>query len=343
MCIGIMQSGHNHIAHNTVHDFPFMGIATLGHWTFKTSLALNGKIWGREAGFDRPGFSSILREPELKKRGGGLYDYLHSRENLIEYNELYNGCYALGDVNPMYINTCGGENLIRRNFAHDSISHSHIGTAFRTDGGSIDNIMEENIAYNCVGGIAIKSKGNRYSNNFMVADKEAAVQRQGLMKFVVHQPQKVFQTKTHRNIAYTTFPLKGQATKQTTLHDWFPLLSVRLQNDNSNKQLLEEIGNQQDPSMMDHNIFFSPEGNPEELPKIVGPHSASIDPRFRNIKKYDFFIRNKTLLKEHKIKQIDASRIGLTQEFSDRYRSYSIKGGKKQQVRISETADYTGM
>lgn len=334
MCIGLMQSGHNHIAHNTIHDFPFMGIATLGHWTFKMARALKGEIWGEEEGFERPGFSAIHRKPELTKRGEGLYDYLHSRKNLIEYNEMYDGCYALGDINPMYINTCGGNNLIRRNFAHDCLSHSHIGTAFRTDGGSIDNIMEENIAYNCVGGIVIKSRGNRYTNNFIIADKKEAVERQGLIKLVVHQPQKVFQTRASRNIAYTTFPLRGRDSPHTTLRKWFPLLSVRLKNDNSN-EALGKVEKQQDPARMNHHIFFSTQGKPAKLPTMVGPHSVFLDPQFRDIKKFDFFIQNTALLKQHKVKQIDTSKIGLTQEFPDPFRSYQISGSNKQKLRIS--------
>ncbi|NWK54145.1 right-handed parallel beta-helix repeat-containing protein [Verrucomicrobiaceae bacterium N1E253] len=338
--IGVIQSGRNHVTHNTVHDFPFMGIATLGHWTFKTSMALNGQLWGGEQGFERPGFSSILRQPEMKKRGGGLYDYLHSRENLIEYNEMYRGCYALGDVNPMYINTCGGKNVIRRNFAHDSISHSHIGTAFRTDGGSIDNIMEENVAYNCVGGIVVKSKGNQYTNNFIVADDPAAGQRQGLLKMIVHQPQKVFQTRTHRNVIYTTLPVRGRNVKFPTLRHWFPLISVRMQNSAGNKDEIAAVEKQQDPARMNRNIFFSTKGRPGKLPPIVGPHSAFLDPQFRDVKNYDFTIQNKTLLERYKIKQIDVSKIGLTREFPKRFRKYRLNDGSVRSVRVSHCPKY---
>lgn len=341
--IGVIQSGRNHVAHNTVHDFPFMGIATLGHWTFKTAMALNGQLWGYEEGYERPGFSSILRKPEMKKRGGGLYDYLHSRENLIEYNEMYRGCYGLGDVNPMYINTCGGKNVIRRNFAHDSISHSHIGTAFRTDGGSIDNIMEENVGYNCVGGIVVKSRGNQYINNFLVADDPAAGQRQGLLKLIVHQPKKVFQTRTHRNVIYTTLPIRGRDVKFPTLRHWFPLLSVRMKESAGTKEEIAAVEKQQDPARMNRNIFFSSKGRPGKLPPIVGPHSAFLDPQFRDVKNYDFTIQNKTLLEKYKIKQIDVSQIGLTQEFPKKFRKYKARSQYQtpQQVRISNAKRYT--
>ncbi len=331
--IGIIQSGHNHVCHNTVHDFPFMGIATLGHWTFKTARALNGTIWGEEEGFERPGFSSIHRKPEMKKRGN-LYAYLHSRRNLIEYNELYNGCYALGDVNPMYINTCGGKNLIRRNFVHDSVSHSHIGTGFRTDGGSIDNIMEENIAYKCTGGIAVKSRGNRYTNNFVITDEDSSHGRQAAMKMVVHRTKNVFQVKAHRNVFYTKLPIPKKDSPHPTLRKWFPLLSVILK-EGRIVELLNQVEAEQNSEKIDHNVFFSTKGRPGRLPAIVGPNSEFVDPQFRDVENYDFTILNRELLTKHKIKQIDASGIGLTEEFPEKYRGYKNREGHSKTVRIS--------
>lgn len=334
--IGIVQSGHNHVAHNTVHHFPFMGIATLGHWTFKINLALKGQLWGAEEGFERPGNSAILRKDELKKRGVGLYDYLHSKKNLIEHNELYEGCYALGDVNPMYINTCSGENLIRRNYAHDCLSHTHIGTGFRTDDGSRDNIMEENITYNCAAGIAIKNKGNRYTNNFLIATRPEAVRRHGLIKFFLTNPEAIFNNRIHRNIAYTTVAPLRKKSSQPLLTRWFPLVAVRLKDGKVSHKTLELMSRLQNPAAMDHNILYAPGKPPGQIPNLMGAHSEFKNPRFRNVANHDFFIQNKAIIQTHAIKQIDASTIGLTQEFPAHYRGYHTQKGA-QKVRLSRS------
>ncbi|MFC4991607.1 right-handed parallel beta-helix repeat-containing protein [Rubritalea tangerina] len=257
--IGIIQSGQNHVAHNTLHHFPFMGIATLGHWKHIANFAMKGQLWAKDHGFERPAYSAITRSQELKNKGN-FYQFLHSKKNLIEYNELYHGCYALGDINPMYINTCSGENLIRRNLVHHSNSHSHVGTAYRTDGGSQHNHMVENIAYNCAGGFAVKSVGNRYINNLTLFDQEHYQGRHGHIKVVVQREKDLFQSQTLRNVCYTKAPIKKANVPYPTMRRWFPLFSLHVTG--RNLTTINNYEKRQNPNNCDHNILYSTSPTP---------------------------------------------------------------------------------
>ena len=83
--------------------------------------------------------------------------YLHSHDNLIEYNEIHHAMEKLGDGNGIYIRGAGSGNVIRRNYIHHLITPMIMQAAIRTDGGQRDTFITENLIYKCTSqGILMK-------------------------------------------------------------------------------------------------------------------------------------------------------------------------------------------
>ncbi len=95
--------------------------------------------------------------------------YLHTHDNLIEYNEIHHIMEELNDGNGIYIRGCGSGNIIRRNYIHDLLAPTVMQSSIRTDGGQRDTLITENLIYRCVAqGMQVKLN-NRAINN-VIAD-----------------------------------------------------------------------------------------------------------------------------------------------------------------------------
>ncbi len=60
--------------------------------------------------------------------------FLHSRNNIIELNEIHNVMQILGDGNGIYIRGAGSGNIIRRNYIHHLVAETGKQSGIRTDG-----------------------------------------------------------------------------------------------------------------------------------------------------------------------------------------------------------------
>ncbi|EMI57467.1 putative secreted protein [Rhodopirellula sallentina SM41] len=157
--IMVWQSGENRIANNLIHHTPYTGIIVSGCMTeffAKSGRELTRTIRWHEIGGGRS-----------KKTLDEVRPFLHTHDNLIEYNEIHHVMEELGDGNAIYIRGAGAGNVIRRNYVHHLVAPMIMQCALRTDGGQRDTVIAENLIYKCTSqGIMLKLN-TRVENNIV--------------------------------------------------------------------------------------------------------------------------------------------------------------------------------
>lgn len=189
--IFLWQSGENRVANNLIHDTNYCGMIISGGIVrfFDREYKREQKRAIRWHEID-----GLPKRPELED----VHPYLHSRNNLIEYNEIHNVMQKLGDGNGIYIRGSGPGNVIRRNFVHHLVSETNKQSGIRTDGGQMDTLIAENIIYKCKSqGMTLKLN-NRFENN-IIAD---VIAPRGIYLKIVEGPSTGASNK--RNIYYST-------------------------------------------------------------------------------------------------------------------------------------------
>jgi len=92
--------------------------------------------------------------------------YLHTRNNVIEYNEIFHIAEVMGDANAFYMTACGRNNHFSRNYIHHLLGYGHQ-MAIRPDGNQVDFFAEENVIYKVMFGGLHTSGRNHYNNNII--------------------------------------------------------------------------------------------------------------------------------------------------------------------------------
>lgn len=159
--IMIWQSGANRIANNLIHNTPY------------TALIVSGFM---SHFFARPDARELVRTIRWHEVGGGrggrspeqARPFQHTRENLIEYNEIHHAMEVLGDGNGIYVRGAGAGNVIRRNYVHHLLAPIKMQAGIRTDGGQRDTLISENIVYKCTAQGIILKLNNRCERNVVV-------------------------------------------------------------------------------------------------------------------------------------------------------------------------------
>ena len=156
----ISQSGENRVANNLVHHTPYTGMILTGCITrfFKSG--------GRELGrtLRRHEIGKLPKEPEIED----VRPFLHSHDNLLEYNEIHHAMETMGDGNAFYIRGAGGGNVFRRNYVHHLVAPMIMQCGIRTDGGQRDTLFAENVIYKCTSQGIMMKLNTRVENNFVV-------------------------------------------------------------------------------------------------------------------------------------------------------------------------------
>lgn len=107
----IFQSGHNHVAHNHIHDLYYTAISV-------------GWNWG--------------------------YQETPCRDNVIEFNHLHDiGKGVLSDMGGIYTLGIQKGTILRNNLIHDVNAFSYGGWGLYTDEGSTDILLENNVVHHC--------------------------------------------------------------------------------------------------------------------------------------------------------------------------------------------------
>ena len=153
--ITIFQSGENRIANNKIHHTPYNSIVITGPRELSKDFVESGS-------------TALIDIPASQSKNWDLrFKVLHSRNNIIENNDLSWGVERLGDGNIIYLSGCGENNIIRHNYIHD-IVNPHASAAVRTDAMTRTVRFENNLFYNINhSAIALKDV-NHASDNIMI-------------------------------------------------------------------------------------------------------------------------------------------------------------------------------
>jgi len=288
--IMIWQSGENRVANNLIHHTPYCGMIISGCMTH--FFTRNGRELGRT--IRRHEIGDLSTEPELED----VRPYLHTHDNLFEYNEIHHVMEMLGDSNAIYIRGAGAGNVIRRNYVHHLVAPCVMQSAIRTDGGQRDTLIAENLIYKCVShGIHLKLN-NRAENN-IIADIIEGVhngQNRPVCYFKLREGP-LTGGYIQRNILYHT-------GRRGEFYDQGPI-----------PRLPAAWAKEADT---DNNIYYCP-GNPElsqkELEQAqddgIDTHSLTVDPLFVDPENGDFRLKPNSPALKLGFVPFDMSKVGL--------------------------------
>jgi len=283
----VWQSGENRIANNLIHHTPFSGMIVSGCMTHF---------------FARPDARELVRTIRWHEVGGGpsektleqVRPFLHTHDNLIEYNEIHHAMEKLGDGNGIYVRGAGAGNVIRRNYIHHLITKIAAQCAIRTDGGQRDTLIAENLVYKCVSG-GFKLKGNNRLENNVIAD--------------LIEPVRAY-------VGLHEGPMTGATIKRNILHHSSSESCTFIKQDPKGTRgrkpaLVKDID-------MDNNLYYCV-GKPEEGRQTlaenqrdgVDAHSLAADPLFVDPENGDFRFKPDSPALKLGIVPFDMSKVGL--------------------------------
>ena len=291
--IFLCQSGDNRIANNLIHHTNYSGMIVSGIVT-RFFVKRNKRESSRNIRWHEIGKAPV--DPTLQQ----VRAYLHTRNNLIENNEIHNVMQILGDGNGIYVRGAGPGNVIRGNYIHHLVSSIQGQSGMRTDGGQMDTLFVGNVLYKCKSqGMTLKLN-NRFENN-IIAD---VIAPRGVYLKIVEGPMEGGSNK--RNIYYSTLA-------DCTL----------ISEPGAGKGLVGEDRRGRVPARMkdldsDTNIYFckaDPKIGETTLKKLQGDgvdaESRSVDPMFVDPENGDFTFKPGSPALEMGIAPIDVSQAGL--------------------------------
>lgn len=159
--IFLWQSGENRVANNLVHHTDYTAMIFSG--CMSNFFSKKGRELTRTIRWNE-----LTNLPKEVGRQDVL-PYLHTHDNIIEYNEIHHSMLRLGDGNAIYIRGAGEGNIIRRNYIHDMVGETMMQAAIRTDGGQTGTLISENLLYRCTSQGILTKLDNKVENN-IVAD-----------------------------------------------------------------------------------------------------------------------------------------------------------------------------
>ena len=170
----LWQSGENRVANNLIHNTNYCGMIICGMVTkfvTRTGREVSRSIRRHEVGQ----VEDLPATPTIED----VRPYLHSHDNLIEYNEIHHAMEKLGDGNGVYIRGSGAGNIIRRNYIHHLVNPIGSQSGIRTDGGQMDTLIAENLIYRCTSQGLILKLNNRAENNVIAYVLDGSRQAKG--------------------------------------------------------------------------------------------------------------------------------------------------------------------
>ncbi|MFN3150394.1 right-handed parallel beta-helix repeat-containing protein [Bremerella sp.] len=291
--IMVWQSGENRIANNLVHHTPYTGIIISGCMT--DFFTKHGRELGRT--IRRHEIAYLPKNPQLTD----VRRYLHTHDNLIEYNEIHHAMEELGDGNAIYVRGAGAGNIIRRNYIHDLVAPMIMQSAIRTDGGQTDTLIAENLIYRCTSQGIILKLNNRCENN-IIADILAPPRgyylalREGPMTGATIQ----------RNIFYSS-------SDDCTFIDELPARNSKSTEDRRGRALA-----QAKQAKTDHNIYYCAADSQlgkqiikKHQQEGIDAHSLSVNPLFIDPANGDFRFQPDSPALKLGIVPFDVSKAGL--------------------------------
>ena len=250
--IVLSQSGENRIANNDIHDMPRKAICLCGvRMHFFKERYHPKRECARSIRWQEidPVISQWNQQQSTVPYLGLIETYLHTRNNMVEYNEVARCLQKLGDGAAINVSGSGTGNVIRRNYVHDMYrfggtdeyngGNEWICASLRCDSPQRETLFTENVIANSnIPAFELQSD-NAFTNNVIVnVDVSANIERTGILRvfrgfsrFEHAQFEKnIFINTDHKQIYY------------------FPESSLR------------EMG----PCSIDYNIYYNPQIPPEK-------------------------------------------------------------------------------
>lgn len=157
--IFLWQSGDNKVANNLIHHTDY------------TAMILSGCMshFFRKGGRE---LAKTVRWQELEHLPKEIthkdaLPYLHTRNNIVENNEIHHAMLRLGDGNAIYIRGAGENNMIKHNYIHDMVGETLMQAAIRTDGGQTGTYISGNLIYNATSQGILTKLDNKVENNIV--------------------------------------------------------------------------------------------------------------------------------------------------------------------------------
>ncbi|TWU56302.1 right-handed parallel beta-helix repeat-containing protein [Rubripirellula reticaptiva] len=281
----LWQSGENRIANNLIHNTNYCGMIICGMVTkfiTHTGREVSRSIRRHEVG-------EVPRDPTIDD----VRPYLHSHDNLIEYNEIHHAMEKLGDGNGIYIRGSGPGNVIRRNYIHHLVNPIGAQSGIRTDGGQMDTLVAENVIYKCTSQGLILKLNNRAENNIIAYVLDGSRQAKG-------SPVSY--------LRLTEGPSTGGTIKRNIFYHPGANASFFAQS----REAQAKDGDK------DYNIYYcagNPEASRASLDRMqregVDAHSLAVDPMFVDPENGDFRFKPDSLALKLGFVPIDLSKVGL--------------------------------
>ena len=285
--VGLMmwQSGGNHVANNYIHHMP------------RHAISLSGvRVPYFEQRCESREICRSLRWQDIgdRKAWDEVLPFLHTRNNVVEHNEVEHVLQKLGDGAAINVTGAGEGNLIRRNYIHDIFSSEWVSGCLRTDDWQRGTTWEENVIYRSNAGAWEHKGGNNVINNYAID-----VLPRGYFRIFRDGPgEKIDGTVLERNIFYSP---NGAAVFYTFA-----------------------VGPQQvAKSKIEHNMYYCAGVEETSTPKFlqtlraqgVSATDVYADPMFVALQPGDFRLRPDSPALKMGIKQIDLKGVGLTKSF----------------------------
>ena len=285
----VWMSGHNHMTNNYIHHAGYTGvIITAGNPTRSDRSV-------RTVRENEISEEARIRTKQSYENWKIREKYLHSRHNLLEYNEITHCVQLLSDGNCVYINGAGGGNIIRYNYLHDN-AQDHLPAPIRCDGDQNETLIHGNVMYhNSAFASGIATHGiNDIINNFIVAP--LAVPFKGYFSYIGYP---VTGSKVYHNIIIS-HPDGGMAHGEIINNE-----------PGAYRPNIEEIE-------IDSNLYFHPTdpawmNEHFKRMRAIGKEKASLfaDPMFTDPAGGDFSFKEGSPALELGIEPLDVSKMGL--------------------------------
>ena len=333
---GIMlsQSGENIIQNNKLHHLPYDAIVLSGTRPMFFMLKGQNREQVGSLRTDEIASEALYQDDTLKYNFNNFVyfsqwpkssPYYHTRNNIVEDNEVFLVMQKCFDGNAIYLSDVGDGNIIRRNYIHH-LNGVGMQQAIRTDAFIKNTTVAENVIYNCNGGgINLKYYENNAYNN-IIADihdivYENSAGKTNRMFIGYFSIMDVFTR--DKMPPYTNCTIQNNIFYKVTSHNTFyrqgsikgKLTELKLEECNIDKNLYFDV------NLADHGksavSYYRTRG--------ADANSIIADPLFRDVKNGDFRLNENSPAYQLGFKDIDMRRIGITSEYPTKFKDI-VKG-----------------
>jgi hypothetical protein len=322
--IMVWQSGENLIKNNKIHHLPYDAIVLSGSRPMFYNInqpnremegTLRRSEIASEAQFQETGTRRQMIDHYFK-----VAPYSMTRNNLVEDNDIFCTMQTMFDGNAIYLSDVGFGNEIQRNYIHHLYGKG-MQQGIRTDAFIKQTTISQNIVYNCNGGgINVKLFENNVYNN-IIADIHDIVYETSSGKSTTMFLGYISLLEVYNRDEmppYTNLEVKHNIFFKTYTHN--PFYRESMVNGKKIQVKLEQTD-------IDQNLYFDTKAKDKGLSFLKdyqsrGVDSASIaaDPLFFFFLKGDFRLKKDSPAYKIGFKDIDMSRIGITDEFPVQFR-----------------------